>query len=201
MVFVGFQPGQSAVNQPRYSQAHFVHLNATGMSDHRVHSALHAIDTWRKRRVYRAHIGNSETAAVVVKSAHTLQVGNRISFAKLSDLNGSEPRQSSIRYSPGSPRPTYSSASKPAPGIFPAPRPLQTAGREVMAPYDFGVFVASRLTSIVCRAARPREPIYRNKNSCRSSRILLDFRFHFSEAYRIPNEAGTSDSVANTAKL
>jgi hypothetical protein len=84
---------------------------------------------------------------------------------------------------------------------FPAPRPLQTAGREVMAPYDFGVFVASGFTSVICRAARPREPIYRNKNSCRSSRILLDFRFHFSEAYRIPDEAGIPDSIANTAKL
>ena len=69
-----------------------MHLDPTGMSDHRVHATVQAIDTWRKRRVYRAHIVNSETAAVVVKSAHMLQVGNRISFAVLSDLNGSVPR-------------------------------------------------------------------------------------------------------------
>jgi hypothetical protein len=40
------------------------------------------------------------------------------------------------------------------------------------------------------RAARPREPVDQNKNSCRSSRILLDFRFHFSKAFRIPDEMG-----------
>ena len=73
-------------------KAHFVHLDPTDMSDHRVPATVQAIDTWRKRRVYRAHIVNSETAAVVVKSAHTLEVGDRISFAKLSDLNGSVPQ-------------------------------------------------------------------------------------------------------------
>ena len=52
-----------------------------------------AIDAWRKRPVYRARIVNSETASVVVKSIRALKVGTRISFAKLSDLEGRQPRQ------------------------------------------------------------------------------------------------------------
>ncbi len=52
-------------------------------------SAVQAIDTWHGRRVYRAQIENPEIAAVVVKSDHTLKVGSRISFAKLSELKDS----------------------------------------------------------------------------------------------------------------
>jgi hypothetical protein len=45
-----------------------------------------AIDTWRRRPVYRARIIQSDTAAIVVKSARALKLGKRISFARLSDL-------------------------------------------------------------------------------------------------------------------
>ncbi len=62
------------------------------MSVHRVPVRIEAIDTWRRRPVYRAQIVNTETAAVVVKSARSLNVGKRISFAKISELDGGVPR-------------------------------------------------------------------------------------------------------------
>jgi hypothetical protein len=50
-----------------------------------------AIDEWHRRPVYRARIVNLETAAIVVKSARRFEVGRRISFAKVSDLEGRPP--------------------------------------------------------------------------------------------------------------
>ena len=58
------------------------------MSALRVPRAIHAIDTWQRRPVYRAQVVNSETAAVIVKSARGLKVGKRIAFARLADLKG-----------------------------------------------------------------------------------------------------------------
>jgi hypothetical protein len=52
--------------------------------------AIKAIDEWRKRPVYRAKIGNSEIAGVVVQLARMLKVGKRISFARLTDLQGTD---------------------------------------------------------------------------------------------------------------
>jgi hypothetical protein len=58
------------------------------MKAHRAPALVHAIDKWRKCRVYRARIGNSEVVGIVVKSARMLKVGKRISFARLLDLEG-----------------------------------------------------------------------------------------------------------------
>jgi hypothetical protein len=60
------------------------------MTAHRVSKAK-AIDTWHRRPVYRARVVNSETASIVVKSARRLRVGERISFARLADLQGGHP--------------------------------------------------------------------------------------------------------------
>jgi hypothetical protein len=62
------------------------------MSARSVPPTIQAIDTWRRRPVFRASIVNSYTAAVVVKSTRSLKVGRRISFARLSELQGSAPR-------------------------------------------------------------------------------------------------------------
>jgi hypothetical protein len=61
------------------------------MSAHSLNK-VEAIDFWHNRPVYRARIVNSDTAAIVVKSARALEVGRRISFAHLSDLQRGTPR-------------------------------------------------------------------------------------------------------------
>jgi len=57
------------------------------MSASRVSTKVQAIDTWRRRPVYRARIVNSDTSAVSVNAAGGLRVGKRIAFARLSDLD------------------------------------------------------------------------------------------------------------------
>ena len=58
------------------------------MSDDRGSIGVQAIDRWRRCPVYRARIDDSKVAGIVVKSARRLQVGKRVSFAMLVDLNG-----------------------------------------------------------------------------------------------------------------
>jgi hypothetical protein len=56
------------------------------MSIQRLRTKVEAIDSWGKRPVYRARIINTTTDGIVVKSGRVLEVGKRISFATLSDL-------------------------------------------------------------------------------------------------------------------
>jgi hypothetical protein len=58
------------------------------MNARHVAAHIHAIDAWGKLPVYRARIVHSEVAGIVVKSPRLFTVGKRISFAKLSDLEG-----------------------------------------------------------------------------------------------------------------
>jgi hypothetical protein len=47
---------------------------------------VHAIHEWSKRAVYRAKVVKSEAAEIVVMSAHSLTVGQRISFVPWANL-------------------------------------------------------------------------------------------------------------------
>jgi hypothetical protein len=49
---------------------------------------VQAVNEWRKRAVYRAKVVKSEAAEIVVMSAHSLTVGQRICFVPLTDLEG-----------------------------------------------------------------------------------------------------------------
>ena len=58
--------------------------------------AVQAVAAFGRRPVYRARIVNSDPDRIVVKSARMFSVGQRISFATLSDLERTEaPREQS----------------------------------------------------------------------------------------------------------
>ena len=63
------------------------------MSMRRVSGKVQAIDQWRRRPVYRARILNAESSAIVLESARTLKVGQRISFVMLSEFEEATPQE------------------------------------------------------------------------------------------------------------
>jgi hypothetical protein len=63
------------------------------MSAHRLVPNIGAVDARRAHRIYRARIVHSETAQIVVKAATKLEVGRRIFFTRVADLEGSPPGQ------------------------------------------------------------------------------------------------------------
>jgi hypothetical protein len=60
------------------------------LHSHRCRRTSEGLKAWGRLPVYRARILTSEVVDVVVKSARRMAVGERISFATLSDLAAAE---------------------------------------------------------------------------------------------------------------